>query len=135
MKVKITRHFMTDNNKPAVEYERVTLWGTVARGKSLTDGLEGQALIDRIEKDGVIGDKFTMSGKVVDKLRVGSIEWRWQQDADAGAHLPCPRDAEMEAAEPHSPPKPPKPEKAETAPSSASASIPTHAAPMHAQER
>ena len=140
MNIKIIRHFMAANNNPAVEFERVTLWGEVERGIRVTNGLEGQALLDHIEKQGVIADKFSMSGEVVDEMPVGSIEWRWQQDYKAGAHRPCPRDAEVEAAERHShsepkPPKPNKPEKAKPAPSSASASIPTQAAPMHAQER
>ena len=126
---------MTERNNPAVEYERVNLWGGVTHGICLTNGLEGQALLDDIEKHDTIADKFSMSGEVVDEMPVGSIEWRWQQDYKAGAHRPCPRDAEVEDAEQHTHSKPPEPEKAKTAPSSASASIPTQAVPMHAQER
>ena len=141
MNIKIIRHFMTERNNPAVEYERVTLWGAVGRGIRVTDGLKGQALLDDIEKHGIIADKFSMSGEVVDEMPVGSIEWRWQQDYKAGAHRPCPRDAEVEAEteaaerHSHSEPKPPKHEKAKEPLPSASASIPTQAAPMHAQER
>ena len=135
MNTKIIRHLTVENNEPAVEFERVNLWGEVERGISLTNGLEGQALIDDIEKHSVIADKFSASGEIVDELPVGSIEWRWQQDADAGAHYDQPWEIAQRNSKQHTPSKPPKPQKAKATPSSASASIPTEAHPMHAQER
>ena len=136
MKVKIIRHFTAHRNNPAVEYERVTLWGEVERGKCVTDGLEGQALIEQIEKDGVIADKFSMSGEVVDEIPYGSLAWR--MNAEAGTLRGPPWTKKRDDAEqftPSKPPKPNKPKKVNSASSSTSAPIQIEAPPMHAQGR
>ena len=136
MNIKIIRHLTAANNEPAVEFERVTLWGEVERGIRLTDGLEGQALIDKIEKHGVIADKFSMSGEVVDEPPYGSLAWR--MNAEAGTLRNPPWTTKRDDTKQHTPskpPKPPKPAKAKIAPSSTSAPIPTEPSPMHAQGR
>ena len=107
MNIKITRHYTAPNNEPAVEFERVSLWGEVMLGKSLTNGLEGQALIDQIEKDSIIADKFAMSGELVDEPTYGSLAWR--MNAEAGTLRNPPRVAEPEESKQPTLSKPPKP--------------------------
>ena len=133
MTTKIIRHLTAENNESAVEYERINLWGEVERGISLTNGLDGQELIDSIEKSCVIGDKFSAAGEIVDEHPVGSLAWR--MNAEAGTIRIPPRAAKQEDTKQHTPSKPPKPKKARATPSSVPASIPAAVHPMHAQER
>ena len=131
MAIKIIRHLTAANDKPAVEFDYLGQSGRVQRGISLTNGLEGQALIDDIEKDCVIAENFSAAGEIVDEHPVGSLAWR--MNAEAGTIRIPPRAAKQDDSKQHTPSKPPKPEKARATPSSASASIPTEASPMHAQ--
>ena len=108
MTTKIIRHFIAANNQPAVEFDYVGLSGEVCRGISLTSGLEGQALIDAIEKDGAIADKFSAAGEIVDEHPVGSLAWRMNAEADT-IRIPS-RAAKQDDSKQHTPSKPSKPE-------------------------
>ena len=110
MNIRIIRHFTTAHDEPAVEYERVNLWGEVARGKSLTDGLEGQELLDMIEKHSMVADKFAASGELVDEIPYGSLAWR--MNAEAGTLKDPLQVAEPEQSKQPTSSKPPKPQKA-----------------------
>ena len=109
MNIKIIRHLTAAHNKPAVEYERVNLWGETERGISLTDGLEGQALLDAIEKDCIIGDNFTASATetLEGDAPPGSLAWR--MNAEAGTLKYPPPLTEPEDSRPSKASKPAKP--------------------------
>ena len=112
MTTKIIRHFKTENNNPAVEYEHVDSSGTVSHGLHLTDGLEGQALIDEIEKSCDIADKFAAAGEIIDEAPYGSLAWR--MNVEAGIFRDPPLTAEQDDSKQDDPPKPLKPQKAVT---------------------
>ena len=90
MNIKIIRHLTVANNEPAVEYERVNLWGEVGRGIRLTDGLEGQDLLEAIEKDDAIADEFSAAGEEMDDLPPDSLAWRMNAEAGTLKYPPPP---------------------------------------------
>ena len=131
MTVRIIRHFKGALGQDAIEYEHV---GKVSKymprgpGMRLTGGRSDEEFIKFVEKhDYEIGKVRAQRKLVRGTPRPGSLQWNIDSQ---GICIPG-----YEPPWRRSPPKPPKPEKANTAPSSASASIPTQAAPMHAQER
>ena len=131
MTVRIIRHLKSENGKDLIEYEHV---GKVSkympRGVAIrmTDGRSDEEFIKFVEKQDYEMGKISARGKLVHGTpEPGSLQWKIDSQ---GITLPG-----YEPPWRHTPPKPPKPEKPKTAPSSASASIPTQAATMHAQER
>ena len=112
MTIKIIKHFTAENNEPAVEYEHVNSSGTVSHGVHLTDGLEGQALIDEIEKSCDIADKFAAAGEIIDEAPYGSLAWR--MNVEAGIFRAPPLATEKNDSKQDDPPKPLKPRKAVT---------------------
>ena len=131
MTVRIIRHLKGALGQDGIEYEHV---GKVSkympRGiwTRLTDGRSDEEFIKFVEKHDYEMGKISARGKLVrGKPRPGSLQWKIDSQ---GITLPGYKPPWR-----HTPPKPPKPEKPKIAPSSASASIPTQAAPMHAQER
>ena len=131
MTVRIIRHLKGALGQDAIEYEHV---GKVSKymprgpGMRLTDGMSDEEFIKFVEKHDYETGKVRAQRKLVRGTpRPGSLQWNIDSQ---GITLPG-----YEPPWRRSPPKPPKPEKANTSPSSASASIPTQAAPMHAQER
>ena len=116
MTTKIIKHFMTANNNPAVEYERVDSDGEVRRGKALTHSMSDEAVIAKIEKHGTIADKFASAGELVDEIPYGSLAWR--MNAEAGTLKDPLQVAEPEQSKQPTSSKPPKPQKVTVTPSS-----------------